>query len=163
MSEWLINNWASLLGSVSISGITGWFLGGKQQKMQELQKGNVELESSEVDYAFKVKQLYESLLDQSNKDKENFRSDRDAIAVEFKNEREYFRNRIDEQDKKSTMLQEQFNSIQLAYAKEVELGQNSEKKYRELLDKYNVLSKDYETLKAFCEELKKELDKKQKM
>jgi nucleotide-binding universal stress UspA family protein len=54
------------------------------------------------------------------KDKEALKFDKDAIITEFKSEREYLRTQIDELRKQATGMQEQFNSIQLAYAKEVE-------------------------------------------
>jgi hypothetical protein len=161
--EWVSANWLTVLGGGSISGVIGYFLGGKQKQEQDLKKSNVEIEISEIDYAVKVRELYDSLLTQSNIDKENFRTDRDTIALEFKNEREYFRSRIDDVDKKYILLQEQFNTIQLAYAKEVEQSQNWEKLHRELTDKYNALEKAHEDLKVFCEKIKLELDKYKKI
>jgi hypothetical protein len=156
MLEWLSNNWATLLGGGSLSGIIGWFLGGKQQKLQDLQKGNVELESAEVDYAVKVKELYESLLEQANKDKEALKLDRDIIVAEFKAEKEYFRSQIDDLRSQATKMQTQFNNIQVAYAKEVEQSQNWEKLHRELLEKYNNLKELYDKLKEDFDKHKKQ-------
>ena len=156
MIEWINNNWFTLLGGGSISGIIGWFLGGRQQKAQDLKKGNVEIESAEVDYAFKVRELYESLLAQANADKESLKSDKEAIINEFKQEKEYFRSQIDGLRSQSSTLQEQFNSIQLAYAKEVEQSQNWEKLHRELLEKYNALKNLYDKLKEDFDKYKKQ-------
>lgn len=159
----------TLLGGGSITGIVGWFLGGKQAKKQELKKGDVEIESAEIDYAVKVRELYESLLEQANKDKDALKLDRDAIVLEFKAEREYFRSQIDELRKndavmqeRASKMQEQFNDIQLAYAKEVEQSQNWEKLHRELKEQFNELEREHEELKNFCEKLKTELDKYKK-
>ena len=152
----------TLLGGGSITGVVGWFLGGKQAKKQELKKGDVEIESAEIDYAVKVRELYESLLEQANKDKDALKLDRDAIVIEFKSEREYFRAQIDELRKNDIKMQQQFNDIQLAYAKEVEQSQNWEKLHRELKEQFKELEREHEELKTFCEKLKVELDKYKK-
>lgn len=155
MIEWLNNNWFTLLGGGSISGIIGWFLGGKQQKQQDLKKGNVEIETAEVDYAVKVRELYESLNAKLAQENETLKSDKDAIIAEFKEEKEYFRTQVDELRKQSGDMQIQFNSMQIAYAKEVEQSQNWEKLHRELLEKYN-------SLKGLYDKLKEDFDKHKK-
>ena len=160
--DWIYNNWLTLLGGGSLSGVIGWFLGGKQAKNQELKKGDVEIDVAEIDYAVKVRELYESLLEQSNKDKDSLKVDRDAIIEEFKAEKEYFRSQIDDLRKQAAVMQEQFNNIQLAYAKEVEQSQNWEKLHRELLEKYNELAKDHDELKSLYAKLKQDFDKHKK-
>ena len=155
MIEWLNNNWFTLLGGGSISGIIGWFLGGKQQKTLDLKKGNVEIETAEVDYAVKVRELYESLNAKLAQENETLKSDKDAIIAEFKEEKEYFRTQVDELRKQSGDMQIQFNSMQIAYAKEVEQSQNWEKLHRELLEKYN-------SLKGLYDKLKEDFDKHKK-
>ena len=149
----LLENWLGLIGFLSAPLM--WFLGGKQAKAQELKKGNVEIDSAEIDYAVKVRELYESLLEQANKDKESLKSDKDAIIAEFKEEKEYFRNKVDVLRDELKGLQGQFNTIQLAYAKEVEQSQNWEKLHRELLEKYNALKDLYDKLKEDFDKHKK--------
>jgi chromosome segregation ATPase len=151
--NFLVENWLGLVGFLSAPIM--WFLGGKQAKAQELKKGAVEIDSAEVDYAVKVRELYESLLEQANKDKESLKSDKEAIIAEFKEEKEYFRNKVDGLRSELTGLQGQFNTIQLAYAKEVEQSQNWEKLHRELLEKYNALKDLYDALKADFDKHKK--------
>jgi myosin heavy subunit len=151
--NFLADNWLTLMGFLSAPIM--YFLGGRQEKNQQLQKGNVEIETAEVDYAVKVRELYESLLEQANKDKESLKLDKDAIITEFKSEREYLRTQIDELKKQASSMQDQFNSIQLAYAKEVEQSQNWEKLHRELLAKYNSLEALYEKLKDDFDKHKK--------
>ena len=151
--NFLADNWLTLMGFLSAPIM--YFLGGRQEKNQQLQKGNVEIETAEVDYAVKVRELYESLLEQANKDKESLKLDKDAIITEFKSEREYLRTQIDELKKQASSMQDQFNSIQLAYAKEVEQSQNWEKLHRELLAKYNSLEALYEKLKEDFDKHKK--------
>jgi len=162
MIEWINNNWFTLLGGGSISGVIGWFLGGKQQKNQDLKKGNVEIETAEVDYAAKVRELYESLNAKLLQENEILKSDKDAIIAEFKEEKEYFRGQIDDLRKTSAEMQLQFNTIQLAYAKEVEQSQNWEKLHRELFDKYKSLEKDHEELKKLYGKLKEDFEKHKK-
>ena len=151
--NFLLENWLGLMGFLSAPLM--WFLGGKQAKKQELKKGEVEIDSAEIDYAVKVRELYESLLEQANKDKESLKLDKEAIITEFKEEKEYFRNKVDGLREELTGLQTQFNTIQLAYAKEVEQSQNWEKLHRELTEKYN-------TLKALYDKLKEDFDKHKK-
>jgi chaperonin cofactor prefoldin len=152
--NFLVENWLGLVGFLSAPIM--WFLGGKQAKAQELKKGEVEIDSAEIDYAVKVRELYESLLAQANSDKEALKSDKDAIIAEFKEEKEYFRTQVDELRKQAGDMQIQFNAMQLAYAKEVEQSQNWEKLHTELLEKYN-------TLKALYDKLKEDFDKHKKL
>ena len=155
--NFILENWLALTGFLSAPLM--WVLGGKQAKRQELKKGEVEIDSAEIDYAVKVRELYESLLEQANKDKESLKLDRDSIITEFKLEKEYFRSQLDDLRKQATTMQDQFNTMQLAYAKEVEQSQNWEKLHSELKQQFLKLSEEHEELKAFCEKLKAELDK----
>ena len=155
--NFILENWLALTGFLSAPLM--WVLGGKQAKRQELKKGEVEIDSAEIDYAVKVRELYESLLEQANKDKESLKLDRDSIIAEFKLEKEYFRSQLDDLRKQATTMQDQFNTMQLAYAKEVEQSQNWEKLHSELKQQFLKLSEEHEELKAFCEKLKAELDK----
>jgi chromosome segregation ATPase len=152
--NFLLENWLGLMGFLSAPIM--WFLGGKQAKAQEIKKGDVEIDSAEIDYAVKVRELYESLLEQANKDKDALKLDKDAIIEEFKSEKEYFRGQIDDLRKQAAVMQEQFNTIQLAYAKEVEQSQNWEKLHRELLEKYNDLESKYNKLKDDFDKHKKQ-------
>ena len=93
---------------------------------------------------------------------ENLKSDKDAIVAEFKQEKEYFRAQVDSLRIQLSEMQTQFNSIQMAYAKEVEQSQNWEKLHRELTDKYNMLAKDHEELKGLYSKLKDDFDKHKK-
>ena len=161
--DWIYNNWLTLLGGGSLSGVIGWFLGGKQAKAIEIKKGDVEIDVAEIDYAVKVRELYESLLAQANGDKEILKADKDAIVAEFKSEKEYFRSQVDTLRGQLAEIQVQFNSIQMAYAKEVEQSQNWEKLHRELTDKYNELAKDHEDLKGLYAKLKTDFDNHKKL
>jgi dynactin complex subunit len=152
--NFLIDNWLGIMGILSAPVM--WFLGGKAAKAQELKKGAVEIDSAEIDYAVKVRELYESLLAQANSDKEVLKLDKEAIVAEFREEKEYFRTKVDALIKQLNELQAQFNTIQLAYAKEVEQSQNWEKLHRELLEKYN-------SLKSLYDKLKEDFDKHKKL
>ena len=152
----------STLGTV-LTGVVGWVLGGKQAKAQELKKGAVEIDSAEVDYAAKVRELYDNLNAKLGQENESLRSDKEAIVAEFKQEKEYFRSQVDSLRTQLSEMQTQFNTIQIAYAKEVEQSQNWEKLHRELTDKYNELASKHEDLKSLYSKLKDDFDKHKKL
>lgn len=158
--NFLVENWIALMGYLSAPLM--WFLGGRQQKAKDLKKQDVEIETAEVDYAAKVRELYESLNAKLLQENETLKSDKEAIIAEFKEEKEYFRSQIDELRKTSGDMQLQFNNIQLAYAKEVEQSQNWEKLHRELFEKYKSLEKDHEELKKLYGKLKEDFEKHKK-
>lgn len=158
--NFLVENWIALMGYLSAPLM--WFLGGRQQKAKDLKKQDVEIETAEVDYAAKVRELYESLNAKLLQENETLKSDKEAIIAEFKEEKEYFRSQIDELRKTSGDMQIQFNNIQLAYAKEVEQSQNWEKLHRELFEKYQSLERDHEELKKLYSKLKEDFEKHKK-
>jgi len=156
--EWLSSNWIIVLGGGSISGVIGYFLGGKKKQEQEIKKSDVEIDSAEVDYAEKVRQLYDKLQEKWIKEREEFIIER----VEYKETFKTLSNRIDS-------LQEQFNSLNLAYVKEVEKSQywmqkydELDKKYNELMAKHEEVIKQNEHLENLCEGLKTAHNKLQK-
>jgi len=135
--NWLSENWQGILGGGSITTIVNYFVNRKTNK---------------ADFIEKIQSIYDKWVEDNQIRNAELKEDRDLLKSELQNLKEDFRE-----------LQKQFNSIQLAYAKEVEQSQNWEKLHRELTDKYNELSKDHEALKTFCEKLKLELDKYKKL
>lgn len=135
--NWLSENWQGILGGGSITTIVNYFVNRKTNK---------------ADFVEKIQSIYDKWVEDNQVRNAELKEDRDLLKSELQNIKDDFRE-----------LQKQFNSIQLAYAKEVEQSQNWEKLHRELTDKYNELSKDHEALKTFCEKLKLELDKYKKL
>ena len=134
--EWLTENWQGILGGGTITSIVAYI---------------VNKDNNKADFLTKVESLYNGLADTLKVENNELKEEILGFKKDFKQIREDYR-----------VLQEQFNNIQLAYAMEVERSQNWEKLHRELTEKYNALEKDYETLKAFCEKIKVELDKYKK-
>jgi uncharacterized coiled-coil protein SlyX len=163
ISQWLTENILilSTIGSL-FTGVLGWIIRDRKAIAQELKKGAVEIDSAEVDYAAKVRELYDNLNAKLVQENENLKSDKDAIVAEFKQEKEYFRSQVDSLRTQLSEMQGQFNMIQLAYAKEVEQSQNWEKLHRELTDKYNELARKHEDLKSLYSKLKDDFDKHKK-
>jgi peptidoglycan hydrolase CwlO-like protein len=158
--NFLLENWLGLMGVLSAPIM--WVLGGRQQKAKDLKRQDVEIETAEVDYADKVRDLYEKLNAKLLQENEILKSDKDAILTEFKEEKEYFRTQVDDLRKQAGDMQIQFNAMQIAYAKEVEQSQNWEKLHRELSDKYQSLEKDHEELKKLYGKLKEDFEKHKK-
>ena len=151
----------STIGSL-LTGVLGWVIRDRKAIAQELKKGAVEIDSAEVDYAAKVRELYDNLNAKLVQENENLKSDKDDIVAEFKQEKEYFRAQVDALRTQLSEMQTQFNTIQIAYAKEVEQSQNWEKLHRELTDKYNELASKHEDLKSLYSKLKDDFDKHKK-
>jgi uncharacterized coiled-coil protein SlyX len=151
----------STIGSL-LTGVLGWVIRDRKAIAQELKKGAVEIDSANVDYAAKVRELYDDLNAKLVQENENLKSDKDDIVAEFKQEKEYFRAQVDSLREQLSGMQTQFNSIQMAYAKEVEQSQNWEKLHRELTDKYNELARKHENLQGLYSKLKDDFDKHKK-
>lgn len=129
--------WLSVLGSTALSGVLGWFFGGKQAKKVEIKKANGDAVST-------MQAVYDQFLT-DYKDRMN------EVMADLNFVKDHNRE-----------LQTQFNKIQLDYAKEVERSQNWEKLHRELTAKYAVLERDYDELKGLYEKLKADFDKHKK-
>ena len=129
--------WLSVLGSTALSGVLGWFFGGKQAKKVEIKKANGDAVST-------MQSVYDQFLT-DYKDRMN------EVMADLNFVKDHNRE-----------LQTQFNKIQLDYAKEVERSQNWEKLHRELTAKYAVLERDYDELKGLYEKLKADFDKHKK-
>jgi len=111
--NWLSENWQGILGGGSITTIVNYFVNRKTNK---------------ADFIEKIQSIYDKWVEDNQIRNAELKEDRDLLKSELQNLKEDFRE-----------LQKQFNSIQLAYAKEVEQSQNWEKLHRELTDKYNEL------------------------
>ena len=120
--EWLTENWQGILGGGTITSIVAYI---------------VNKDNNKADFLTKVESLYNGLADTLKVENNELKEEILGFKKEFKQIREDYR-----------VLQEQFNSIQLAYAMEVERSQNWEKLHRELTEKYNTLEKDHEALKS---------------
>lgn len=143
---WILNNFEILITftTVILSPIISYLLIGRHFKNAEIKSKIAESNNVSADYIEKVQSIYDGLV-------EDLRADRDSTK-EFIREHE---NRINS-------LQNQFNELSLAYAREVEKSQYWAQKYDELSKKYDELSAEYSDLVRKYEDLRKALDRHKK-
>lgn len=134
MRDFISANWATIIGSGSITGLIGYLLYGKK--------------NNDIDYLTKQQSVFDKLQEEIMSDREYYKQEYLQARKEHKDEVLYFRGKIDEVTKRADTLQEQFNTLNLSYTKEVEVSQNWEKLYRELSKKYDDLSKKYDAVLA---------------
>jgi predicted nuclease with TOPRIM domain len=79
----------------------------------------------------------------------------DGFLSDYKDRMTEVMTELSEIRKHNRDLQNKFNEIQLAYAREIEVSQNWERQHKILEGKYNKLQKDYDTLKLEVNKLKK--------
>ena len=129
MIDFFINHWTTLIATLSIP--IAYVFGGKQKQKIEIKKSNTDAVQAMSD-------LYG-----------NFLEDYKERANDLKGE-------IQQLKESNRLLQESFNAMSLAYAKEKEVSENWEKLHRELTIKHNDLQRDHEKLKKDHELLRKE-------
>ncbi len=158
--NFFIDNFFGLIGIMSAPIM--WFLGGRAQKQRDLKKSDVEIESAEVDYAVKVRDLYESINKKLTEDRDSIKAEMSAVIEELRADRSELKEVNKAQDEEIRKmredvrsLQKQFNDLYLAYAKEVESSKYWKDKFDDLEGKYNQLEKDHEALKREFETYKK--------
>ena len=157
--NWLLDNWLTILGASSALGAPfAYVFGGRQAQKKQLKKDDVDIKSAEVDYASKISDLYEDMMNDIKTDRDSIQTEKENLVVAIKEEREYFRTQLDEVRTLVTTLQSQINSMSVEYAKEIERSQNWEKLHRELGDRYNLLQKEHEELKTLYDKLKKDFE-----
>ena len=132
MINFITSNWGTLLGGGSLTGFLGWLFYGRKNQNAE--------------FTAKVQGIYDNLVDDLKKDREFLKLENAQLKAERIIDKEYFRTEMDKSDKKISSLQDQFNSMNISYTKEVEVSQNWEKLYRELSHKYDDLYKKYESV-----------------
>jgi len=132
MGDFISSNWGTILGGGTVTGFLGWLFYGRK--------------NNNAEFTTKVQAIYDNLVEDLKKDREFLKSENAQLKAERTIDKEYFRSEIDKSDKKISTLQEQFNSMNISYTKEVEVSQNWEKLYRELSLKYDDLSKKYDAV-----------------
>jgi vacuolar-type H+-ATPase subunit I/STV1 len=129
MFDFFYNHWATVITTVSIP--LAYVFGGKQ-------KQNIEIKKSNTDAVKAMSDLYGDFL-------EDYKERTKDLMLE-----------IQQLKDSNRLLQESFNAMSLAYAKEKEISENWEKLHRELTIAHNALQKDHEKLKKDHELLRKE-------
>ena len=153
--------WLSILGSGVITGVVGWIFGGRQQKAKDLKKADVEIDTAEIDYAVKVRDLYESMNKKLTDDKDTLKIEMLAVIDELKNDRAELKAINQKQDEEILKLRndfrdmdKKFHDLYLAYSREMEVSSLWKDKFTELESKYIKLESDHEDLKQQFEAYK---------
>lgn len=158
--NWLLDNWLTILGASSVLGAPlAYIFGGRDAQKKQLKKDDVEIQKEEVDLAKDTRDYFNSFIGDMKVEKEELKEALKESKEDAKNEREYFRSQLDEVRTLVTTLQQQVNSMSIAYATELEKSQNWEKLHRELGERYNILEKEYSELKELYDKLKKDFEK----
>lgn len=134
MIDFIMKNWDIILGGGSFTGVIAWIVYGRK--------------NNNAEFTTKVQGIYDSLVEDLKKDREILKEENTRIKVEHREDVVYFRSELDSVRQLNTTLQEQFNHINVAYTKEVEVSQNWEKLYHELTKKYDDLTKKYDVVIA---------------
>jgi hypothetical protein len=129
MFDFFYNHWTTLIATLSIP--IAYIFGGKQKQRIEIKKSNTDAVQAMSD-------LYGNFL-------EDYKERTKDLAFE-----------IQQLKDSNRLLQESFNAMSLAYAREKEVSENWEKLHRELTVKHNELQRDHEKLKKDHELLRKE-------
>jgi len=144
-------SWIEIIGGSTIFGAlttaVGWLLGGRSKQKQELKSGVIDNEIKEIDYAEKVRDLYESillkkdaeikyLLDQAKEDRDYFRTEINPLREEVQS----LRKKANEQDK-------QIAELSLINAITKEAAESWETKFNDLQKEHDALKKSFDALK----------------
>ena len=114
-----------------------WYFGGKRKIDSEIKK-------NDVDAVKAISDMYSSFINQ-------YKQRMDEMQAEVKDVKAHY-----------ISIQNQFNEMSLAYAREVEVSQNWEKLHNELKQKYDELERNYEALKKDHDALKRDYQKYKK-
>lgn len=141
-----MENWITLISLLTAPfvGVIGYIFGGKKKLNLELESQNIGIKKDNSDAVSSMQIVYNKFLE------------------DYKERMNDVMNELKEVKDNNKSIQNQFNEIQLAYAKEVEQRLHWEKSHKDLQKKYDLLEKEYEALKTFCENLKKLVDKNSK-
>jgi|TARA_R110000782_G_scaffold184197_4_gene274429 chromosome segregation ATPase len=151
MQNWLFDNWQGLLGGGSLTTFLTYLINRKNSK---------------ADLLTKVASIYDTLVEDLKNDRENYKIEILEFKEDFKQLRVDYR-----------LIQQQLNTMQTEYAKEVEVSQHWERLHRELKEKYqdleeiyisidrkyNTIEHEYEALKKAHDKLKVDFDKYKKV
>lgn len=154
-------SWIEIIGGSTIFGAfttsVGWLLGGKSKQKQELKSSEIDNEMKEIDYAKKIRDLYEDIILKKDAEITHQSEQIKSILSDAKEDREYFRSemsplrdelaalrlKVNDQDK-------QIADLSLINAITKEAADSWEKKF-------NVLQKEYTSLKKAFDDIKKSM------
>jgi endo-beta-N-acetylglucosaminidase D len=152
--EFVSEHWLTLLGGGSITGLFGWIVYGRKNQKEELKSSVIDNEIKEIDYAEKVRDLYESILLKKEAEISYLSEQIKNALADAKEDREYFRSEINplreelqSLRKKSDEQERQIVDLSLINAITKEAADSWEAKFKTLEKEHDKLKKDFDTLR----------------
>jgi chromosome segregation ATPase len=158
-------SWIEIIGGgtifTSINAIIVWLIKGRKLQHQEIKGGEIDVEVKEIDYAFKIHDLYEKIINRKDTDYNELGLQLKTAISDAKEDRQYFRGEINplvekvkileqkilEQGKKIEEQDKEIADLQLRNAITKEAAASWEKKFNDLQKEHDQLKKAFDALK----------------
>lgn len=144
-------SWIEILGGSTLFGtlttFIGYIFGGRKKQSQELKGAEIDNEVKEVDYATKIHELYEKILERKQLEVTNLTEQLQKTISDAKEDREYFRSEINPLRKEVEELRQEVASVNLRNGILTEAAETWEGKFKELQKEHDQLKKAFDNLK----------------
>jgi len=151
-------SWIEIIGGSTIFGAlttaTGWFFGGRGKQKQELKSSSIDNEMKEIDYAKKIRDLYEDIILKKDAEIAHQSEQIKSILADAKEDREYFRSEISPLREELTALRLKVNDQDRQIADLSLINAITKEAADSWENKFNVLQKEHDALKRAFDKLK---------
>ena len=158
-------SWIEIIGGSTLFGAVttavGYIFGGRKKQNQELKGVEIDNEVKEVEYAFKIHDLYEKIINRKDTDYNELGLQLKTAISDAKEDRQYFRSEINPLVEKVKILEQkileqgikieeqnkEIADLQLRNAITKEAAASWEKKFTDLQKEHDQLKKAFDALK----------------